>query len=154
MILGVHHVAISTGDAERMLGFYRDLLGFEVRFDQSWSEGHPVADAITGLRSSAARQILLESGNLYIELFQYRSPRPRTGDPMRPVCDHGITHICLDVDDVDVEYARLLEAGMTFHSEPQTVGGGVRTVYGRDPEGNVVELQELSSRTHPFAVPA
>lgn len=34
MINGVHHVSIATTDLERMLGFYRDLLGFEVR--EAW----------------------------------------------------------------------------------------------------------------------
>ena len=36
-------------------------------------------------------------------------------------------------------------AGMTFHSPPVDIGPGLRTVYGRDPDGNVVELQELAA---------
>ncbi len=28
MIRGIHHTAISTGDLERSIAFYRDLLGF------------------------------------------------------------------------------------------------------------------------------
>jgi catechol 2,3-dioxygenase-like lactoylglutathione lyase family enzyme len=69
------------------------------------------------------------------------------------VCDHGITHLCLDVDDLDADYKRLLGAGVTFHSPPQDLGAGVRTCYGRDPDGNVVELQQLSPLDHRFAVP-
>jgi catechol 2,3-dioxygenase-like lactoylglutathione lyase family enzyme len=30
MIRGVHHTNIATGDLDRLLVFYRDLLGFEV----------------------------------------------------------------------------------------------------------------------------
>ena len=30
MIRGVHHVAVATGDLDRLIGFYRDLLGLEV----------------------------------------------------------------------------------------------------------------------------
>jgi catechol 2,3-dioxygenase-like lactoylglutathione lyase family enzyme len=155
MIGGIHHVALSTGDVERLLGFYRDLLGFEVLFDQTWPEGTEVADAITGLEGSSARQVMLGADNAYLELFEYRSPTPRQGDPARPVCDHGITHVCLDVSDLDAEYQRLRAAGMRFHSPPQDLGAGVgvRTTYGRDPDGNVVELQELSSSQHPFAIP-
>ena len=33
MIKGIHHTAISTGDFERSLKFYRDLLGFKVTFE-------------------------------------------------------------------------------------------------------------------------
>ena len=153
MILGVHHVAISTPDVERALAFYRDVLGFEVVFDQTWPQGVAAADAITALDGSSARQLLLRGGNAYLELFQYHAPAPRPGDPQRPVCDHGITHLCLDVNDLDAEYERLVAAGVRFHCPPQDLGGGVRTTYARDPDGNVVELQELRPAAHRFAVP-
>jgi hypothetical protein len=31
---------------------------------------------------------------------------------------------------------------MEFNCPPQDLSGGVRATYGRDPDGNVVELQE------------
>ena len=43
---------------------------------------------------------------------------------------------------------------MPFHSAPQDLGLGVRTTYARDPDGNVVELKQLSSPNHPVALPA
>jgi catechol 2,3-dioxygenase-like lactoylglutathione lyase family enzyme len=153
VIRGIHHVAISTGDADRLAAFYRDLLGFEVLLDLTWQPGTEVADRVVGLPGSSARQLMLRTGNAYLELFQYHAPEARPGDPQRRVCDHGITHLCLDVEDLDAEYERLLEAGMTFNSPPQDLGAGVRTVYGRDPDGNVVELHELSPREHAFALP-
>jgi len=152
MIRGVHHTAISTGDLERALRFYRDLLGFEVISEFAWPAGTLVADQITGLEGSSARAVMLRANNAVVELFQYASPAPRPGDPRRPVCDHGITHICFDVRDVDAEYARLSAAGMTFHCPPQDVGGGVRTTYGRDPDGNVIELQEILDADSPIAL--
>ena len=43
---------------------------------------------------------------------------------------------------------------MRFQSAPQDLGAGVRTVYARDPDGNVVELKELvGGARHPFALP-
>jgi catechol 2,3-dioxygenase-like lactoylglutathione lyase family enzyme len=151
MLLGLHHVAISTPDIERLLGFYRDQLGLPVALDQSWRRGVALADTVLGLEGSAGRQVLLRLGNAYLELFQFSSPLPRAGDPDRPVCDHGFTHVCVDVDDVDNTYERLLAAGVPFHSPPQDLFPGVRTCYGRDPDGNVVEIQQLSER-HPFSV--
>src|SRR5437763_498494 len=65
----------------------------------------------------------------------------------------GITHVCVEVEGLDEQYERLERAGMRFHAPPQDLGGGVRTTYGRDPDGNVVELQELSSPGHPAALP-
>ena len=153
MICGLHHVAIATNDAERMLAFYRDLLGLEVVIDYTWPDGTDVADQITALSDSSARQIILRNGNAYFEIFQYFSPQPTQGDPARRVCDPGITHLCFDVVDLDSEYARLSKAGMTFHCPPQDVAAGVRTTYGRDPDGNVVELQEVTTSEHRIALP-
>jgi glyoxylase I family protein len=152
MIRGVHHTAISTGDLERALHFYRDLLGFKVITEFAWPAGTPAADQITGLDNSSARAVMLRANNAVVELFQYASPAPRPGDPRRPVCDHGITHICFDVRDVDAEYARLSAAGMTFHCPPQDIGMGIRTTYGRDPDGNVIELQEILDAESPIAL--
>jgi catechol 2,3-dioxygenase-like lactoylglutathione lyase family enzyme len=117
----------------------------------------PLVDRMIGLTDSAARQVMLKAGNAYLELFEYSAPTPRPGDPTRPPSDHGYTHLCLDVVDIDTEHARLSANGMTFHSTPPTVAemGGVkrlRAIYGRDPDGNVVELQEVLDPNVPFTL--
>ena len=152
MIRGIHHTAISTGDLDRALKFYRDLLGFEVAMEFEWPKGTESADSITGLKDSAARTVMLKAGNMMIEIFEYSSPAPREGDPRRPVCDHGITHICVDVVDIESEYERLKAEGMMFHCPPQDLGIAKAT-YGRDPDGNVVELQEVLDQSSPTALP-
>jgi catechol 2,3-dioxygenase-like lactoylglutathione lyase family enzyme len=139
MIKSIHHTAISTGDFERALAFYRDLLGFEMVSELNWPAGVELADTITGLEGSAARSVMLRASNTSIELFEFSSPTPKPGDPKRPVCDHGITHIGFEVDDIDAEYERLKAAGMSFHCPPQDLGAS-RVTYGRDPDGNVLEL--------------
>jgi len=150
MIIGVHHVAISTPDLDRLATFYCDELGFERIFDAAWEPGNAAADAVTGLKGSAARTAMLRGGNLYLELFEFRSPAPEAAPQPRPVCDHGITHLCLLVDDVDAACDRI---GLDYQSAPQDLGGGVRTVYGRDPDGNVVELKELQGGDdHPVSL--
>jgi len=148
MIHGIHHTAISTPDLDRSLAFYRDLLGAEVMTDFEWPKGAEIADRIVGLKDSSARAVMLKLGNAMIEIFQYQSPAPHPGDPDRPVCDHGITHLCLDVTDIDSEYDRLVAAGIRFHSPPQDLGA-IRSAYGRDPDGNVVELQEVLDHSSP-----
>ena len=140
MIRGIHHTAISTGNLERALAFYRDLLGLDQVSDGGWPAGLEIADKITGLKDSSARLVMLTAGNAMIEIFEYQSPPPKQGDPNRPVCDHGITHICLNVTDIDAEYERLKAAGMVFHCPPQDLGPASRVTYGRDPDGNVLEL--------------
>ena len=71
MIKGIHHTAISTGDFERALAFYRDLLGFEMVSELNWPAGVELADTITGLEGSAARPVMLRASNSSIELFEF-----------------------------------------------------------------------------------
>lgn len=141
MIHGIHHTAISTPDMERALGFYRDLLGMEVVFDSSFTG--ETAEEIMALENVDVRIVMLGFDNARIELFEFASPAPAPGDPNRPVCDNGITHVCLQVTDIDSEYQRLVDAGVTFHCPPTGVGPS-RATYGRDPDGNVFELLEPS----------
>lgn len=149
MILGLHHIGIATIDLEAMLGFYRDLLGFEIVAEGEWQPGSVRHDALTALTGSAARYRVLRKGHTYLELFAYSAPTPTPGDPDRPVCDAGLTHLCLAVDDIEAEYARLRAAGVRFHTEPGPPGP-MRATYGRDPEGNVFELIQFSDPAHPF----
>jgi catechol 2,3-dioxygenase-like lactoylglutathione lyase family enzyme len=155
MIRGVHHVAISTPDLDRLAAFYIDVCGFEPVMTTSW-ENRPIIDRIIGLDRSAARQVMLRAGNAYLELFEYSSPMGTPADPDRNPSTHGYTHFCLDVTDIDAEYQRLRAAGMQFHSPPPTTdelgGSGLRAIYGRDPDGNIVELQEILSDRIPFVL--
>ncbi len=149
MINDIQHTAISTGDMERALAFYRDLLGFEVLSDTSWEKGSEQTarvERLMELDGVAFRVAMLRLGTSQLELFEFDSPVPTPSDPNRPVCDHGITHICLSVTDIDSEYERLERAGMRFHGPPVDFGGRTVATYGRDPDGNVVELYELQER--------
>ena len=153
MIRGIHHVAICTPDLDRLAAFYTDVVGFTEVMNTSWSD-RPIVDRIINLRGSAARQIMLQTGNAYLELFQYESPVGTTADPDRTPASQGYTHFCLDVIDIDAEYERLRNNGMTFHGPPPTseeLGSNhIRAIYARDPDGNIVELQEVIDPGVPF----
>lgn len=150
MIIGLHHTAISTPNIERAKTFYCELLGFELFKEFSWQQGDIVADRILGVSDTAAKAALLRHGNSYLELFQFLSPeQPEISTQRRPTHKQGITHICLQVDDIVSEYERLREAGMEFHCEPQDLDTDAPCTYGRDPDGNVIELVE-SRDTHFF----
>lgn len=140
MIKGVDHIAISTPDTDRLIAFYRDHLGFEVTHGFEWEDGAEVSDRVLGLADTAARVTMLRLGTLNMEIFEFRHPAGKQAEPRRPVCDHGITHLCLQVDHIEEEYERLRTAGMEFHCPPQDIGDGRLSTYGRDPDGNVVEL--------------
>ena len=143
MIRGIHHIAINTANFDRMLAFYTEVLGFERAAPESGWRDAPAVDQIIGLDGSSSKVQLLKAGNCYLELFAYSKPPARGDNPLRP-CDHGYTHFALDVTDIDAEHKRLVAAGMEFvHHEPG-VFGPIKGLYGRDPDGNIIEIQELS----------
>jgi catechol 2,3-dioxygenase-like lactoylglutathione lyase family enzyme len=153
VIRGIHHTSISTGDIERSLAFYRDLLGFEVVMDYRWPVGTRNMDVTTAIEGTSGRAIMLRASNAMLELMEYATPAPASGDPARPLCDHGITHLCLEVDDIEREYQRLTKAGMRFHHAP-VQNDGAKATYGRDPDGNAVELIEFQRAEEPLALAA
>ena len=144
MIVGVHHLAISTPDLDRFVDHYQRWFGFERCGGGGWEQGNARIDAMTALDGSSARYEMIRLGNLYIEVFQYASPQGHEVHPR--MCDHGITHLCLYCDDVFAEYERLTALGMHFHCPP---GGSAatRATYGRDCDGNVVELLQIVEPT-------
>lgn len=137
----VHHIAISTPDLERLVSFYRDVFGFEVIEEFEWEKGYQAADQVTGLKDSAAKAIMLKGGDFHMEIFEFQSPPQTPLNPDRPVCDHGLTHFSFEVTDVQAVYDRLKKAGVLFHCPPVKLGDLGTATYGRDPDGNVIELQ-------------
>lgn len=139
MIRGIHHASLTTADADRLVDFYCNVVGFTVAEHLGWS-GIEAVDELVGLKNSATKGAMLCAGNCYLEIFQYLSPEPIIQNRLRP-CDRGYTHICLDVVDIEFEYERLKAAGMVFNSAPKDFGN-LWAAYGKDPDGNIIEIQE------------
>lgn len=146
MIRGVHHVSLTVHDMEKMLDFYERTLGFATTASLGWEPGNDMVDGILGLTGSSADIRILRAGNAYLELIKYHSPPDKPVDPAHPVTDCGVRHVAFDVVGIDAEYERLKSAGIRFNSPPTAVtveGHPVKAAYFRDPEGNVMEIQEL-----------
>lgn len=142
MIAGLHHVAISVSDLDAGTAFYCDAFGFEVQSQGGWDGDRPASDRVIGLEGTSCRMAMLAHHNVYLEMWEYHAPEPKPLDPKYSPADHGLAHICFQVTDIEAEYERLLEAGMTFHAPPAVLGGGSAAVYGRDPFGNIVEIYQ------------
>ena len=149
MIRGVHHTSFSTNNFGAMIYFYRDLLGFEQVASIEWDEGTEAADRVVGIKDSAVTHALLKAGNTFIEIFHYRNPRGANADPNSRACDVGVKHVCFDVLDIGAEYERLVSAGVKFNCAPVQFRGLLCT-YGRDPDGNFFEIQEVLDPDSPI----
>jgi catechol 2,3-dioxygenase-like lactoylglutathione lyase family enzyme len=145
MFLGIHHTALSTPDLDRLVRFYRDLFGFEVEFDFPWDETNRAFQLTHALRETAGRVVMISNGAHRLEIFEYRKPAPRPDHAERANADLGLSHFCFQVSDLDKEYERLRAAGMRFQSPPVEQTPTVANCYGRDPDGNLIELIEFRS---------
>jgi len=144
MIRGIHHVGINCRDIARMQKFYCDAFGFTPVDDGfAWDRGTEMMDHIVDLKDSASKGVMLRAGTCYLELFQYSSPPPQSTEPKRPN-DFGYTHFCVDVTEIEKDMAHLKACGMTFNDRDFVDVGHVKTLYGYDPEGNVIEVQQCA----------
>jgi catechol 2,3-dioxygenase-like lactoylglutathione lyase family enzyme len=144
MIRGVHHVGIHTANLDRLQHFYEQAFGFEVVGEEMNLSDFEVASLVVGVPGAAARVVMMKTRNCFIELFEWSSP---VGDIIAPrkAYDFGYTHFMVDVSDIEAEYTRLSALGMRFvHPSPLHFGGGNASVYGRDPDGNIIEIGEIA----------
>jgi glyoxylase I family protein len=142
-IRGVHHLAISVPSLQAAKAFYVDTLGFALA-DESELPPSKIADTVTQLTDAHSHVLMVNAGNVFLEIFEYHSPAPALQKRPR-VCDHGYTHFALEVDDIDEAYQALAEAGVEWHCAPVEVDEGYRMTYGRDPFGNIIEIQQLQT---------
>jgi catechol 2,3-dioxygenase-like lactoylglutathione lyase family enzyme len=150
MIAFVDHVNIVVQDMERMVAFYRDLLGLRVT-KQATIRG-PWIEAVTGLSDVAADVIYLapETGP-GIELIRYRTPEGTRPPALEAPNTAGIRHIAFRVGDVQELADAVRAAGGRLLSDVQHVAVDQvdygqqrkRMCYCLDPEGNLLELMTL-----------
>jgi glyoxylase I family protein len=152
MINGIHHASFSTKNLDGMVAFYRDLLGFQQISEFGWDDQASDCQTIVGLPGSVVKGVFLRAGRSLIEIFQYILPVGADPNPKRGANDVGITHLCFDVVDVESEYSRLVARGVTFNSKPVRVRDFVIAVYGRDPDENIFELQEILDFSSSFHI--
>lgn len=112
-------------DVERAIGFYRDLLGFEV-------EMHP-APGFAALSRGDLRLLLNAPG---------AGGAGRAGGAPEP---GGWNRFQLEVEHLDGFLATLREAGASFRGDLVQGQGGAQILV-EDPSGNVVELFEPKAR--------
>ena len=121
-------------DMGRMIRFYRDVLGFEIKEDEDTSNVY-----------------LLKDGTLFL-LYGRRDFEQMTSRKYQYLKGpNGHFEIALYVDtfdEVDAEFERVVGMGAKPILPPTTEPWGQRTCYIADPEGNLIEI---GSFNRPFA---
>ena len=147
-IHAISHIAVGVHDMERSLGFYRDVLGLHVSLDTE--EELPGFGGSKPQKRRAAYLRWREGAHeTFIVLDQQLSHAP-FGEPAT-LFQVGTHHWGFWVEDVDAIVARADAAGVTVVVPPaegdtlaygEPAGGRVRTAFLRDPDGNVVQLDQ------------
>jgi len=123
-----NNVRLLVKDFAKCFRFYSDQLGLEAAWgdENSGYANFKVADGIEGLA-------------LFVS--DWMAPSVGNTDKQQPTGMREKSLICFTVDNVDETYAALKAKGVIFINEPTDMPDwGMRLVYLRDPEENLIEL--------------
>jgi catechol 2,3-dioxygenase-like lactoylglutathione lyase family enzyme len=143
------HTNLTGRDWRKLVRFYCDVLGCVPKPPERDLSGGWLRD-LTSLESPHLTGMHLQlpgfgDGGPTLEIFSYDQMVPGS---IPVVNEPGFGHLAFLVEDVDAGLAAILAAGGTALGSVATTevkGVGVlRVVYARDPEGNIVELQNWS----------
>jgi predicted enzyme related to lactoylglutathione lyase len=113
----MHSAIIWTEEMDRLLPFYRDVLGM-------------------GTQMEADGFVVLGGGKLALGV--HSDVKGASRDPKRLMVN-------LSVDDCQAEYERLKAQGVKFLREPSQDPGGVIIATLADPDGNTLQLFQESA---------
>ncbi len=142
----IRHVSLATPDMDRAIDFYSAFLGGQEprRVGRFWNLSGEKLDKVSGETGSEIEMAWFQIRNLELELVQYHSHPTNTDSAPRPVNALGYNMIMFDVSDITAARQRLIDAGGTVVGAPVAIDGG-KTLFGRDPDGNLLGLQQVSA---------
>ena len=140
-VRGFNHTGFVVTDLDRAIGFFRDLLGFEVL---SRAPRDPaLMGRMTRLPQPELEIVHLQGPGHRIELLHYATNGIRNADQPR-VYDDGAAHVALDVDDMDAAVAASAAHGLELVGEVVTIDAGPnrgrKVVYLQSAYGLTIEL--------------
>jgi lactoylglutathione lyase len=119
-------IGIFVNDLERMVIFYRDVLGFEI----AWDGNGPYAE----FKHEGIRFSMYERAQLPGLLGQV---------PTYPSGLNGTFELAIDLPtsaDADLEFRRVVRAGARVIYDPRNEPWGMHSAMIADPEGNMIEI--------------
>jgi lactoylglutathione lyase len=127
VITDLGHTAFAVRNVDETIGFYR-MFGIQEAFRLHNDDG------------SLMLVYLHVSGDRFIEVFP-------GGPPPDSDRTQSFMHICLLTDDLHAAVEHLRENGAPIDREPTVGRDGNWQAWTRDPDGNEIELMQLSEES-------
>lgn len=131
MITDLGHTAFRVYDLEKTLAFY-EILGIREAFRLHHQDG------------SLMLVYLHVGGQRFIEIFP-GGPEPNTPSG-------SYFHLCLQSDDIQADVATLKANGITLTQEIKTGLDHNLQAWLKDPDGNPIELMQLSPESPQYRI--
>ena len=125
-VQAIAHWALKTHNAESLLGFYRDTLGFAEMMRLNRDDG------------SLWLVYLRVTDTQYLEIFPDGEPGAAPSEDVT-----AMNHICLAVDSVDATAEWLETKGVAIFRAPKLGADGNRQCWITDPDGNRIEFMQM-----------
>lgn len=145
-IIGFNHIGITVLDLDKMLEFYQAATDFELLEKTTISRSVAI-DQLYGQEGISYETAVLKGPNMFLELIAFTHQTDSVVSKM-PAQGPGMTHTCYQSAAADSGYDKFKAAGvemLTRGDGPVELGNyGVSYAYAYDPEGNMMELEQMS----------
>ncbi|MBY3464238.1 VOC family protein [Rhizobium sp. 25PS6] len=141
------HINLVARDAEALAAFYVSVMNCELLRGPKVLSGEKVSRG-NGLSNSEIYTIWLKFPDLdhpFLEIHEHtvthHRDQPRINEP-------GFGHMSFQVEDISDALSKIIQAGGTQIGEVTDFGAPDEPyliAYARDPEGNVLELEQVSN---------
>ena len=141
----IRHVSIATSDMSKSLDFYSSLLEQPRprRAGRFFKLRGEALDKISGFPNSKIQMAWFQTHNLELEIIQYHNPVPKVAKNARSLDALGYNMIVFNVSDLSRVANWVKQAGGELLEKDAEVMGQ-KTVFARDPDGNLLGFQEAT----------
>lgn len=143
-IYGFNLTAFVVADLDRTIGFFKDLLGFELA--SRAPRDKKAIEGMTALGGADIEVAYLRGFGQWIELIRYLAPADR-GEAAPKIYQDGAGHIALDVHNIEAAVAAAADYGLQPVGEIVTIDQGPnqgrKVVYLQSTDGLSIEFIEV-----------
>lgn len=143
-IIGFNHIGLSVKNLDQMITFYQSGTDYEV-IKRYTVNNQEASNKLYGMDSVFYQRAILKGPNMLLELTEFKHNQDAVPTKMLPQ-GPGMTHTCYQSHPERPTFDSFKNAGaeiLTRGKSPVDNGLGVTYAYAYDPEGNMIELEQM-----------